>query len=96
MNKQLESTDMVTLPRTIVTIRATEAAAELAQICHGLRAGLPIAERVYAPKGLGNLANEWLFERRDNGAMVKETPIEDSELSLYEPYWKPLEASEED
>lgn len=91
---QLESTDMVTLPGTIVTMRATEAAAELAQICHGLRAGLTIAERVYAPKGLGNLANEWLLARCDNGAMVKETPIEDSELSLYEPYWKPLETSE--
>lgn len=60
---QLESTDMVTLPGTIVTMRATEAAAELAQICHGLRAGLTIAERVYAPKGLGNLANEWLLAR---------------------------------
>lgn len=90
---QLETGDMVTLPGTIVEIRATEAAADIAQICHGLRVGF-IPQRVYFAKGLGNLANGWLLERCDNGAMVKETPIDGSDLSLYEPYWKPLEASE--
>lgn len=91
---QLDSSDMVTLPGTIVEIRATEAAARVAQICHGLRVGF-IPDRAYFAKGLGNLANEWLLERCDNGAMVKETPIDGSDLSLYEPYWKPLENEDE-
>lgn len=90
---QLDSSDMVTLPGTIVEIRATEAAADIAQICHALRVEFSIPQRVYFAKGLGNLANEWLLERCDNGAMVKEVP-DGSDLSLYEPYWKLLEASE--
>lgn len=95
MSTQLETGDFVALPGTIVRIPAIEAATHIAQVCHGLRTGLPIAERVYFAQGLGSLANEWLLARCDNGATVKETPIEGSKLSLYEPYWLPLETSEE-
>lgn len=93
---QLGPDDYVAIPGTILTVLATEAATLVAQVCHGLRAGLPIPERVYYVQGLENVANAWLLARCDNGATVKETPIEGSQLSLYEPFWQPLETSEED
>lgn len=94
--EQLGADDYVAIPGMISRVPVLECAIIIAQICHGLRVGLPIPERVYFAQGLERVANEWLLARCDNGATVKETPIKGSQLSLYEPYWLPLETSEED